>query len=146
MSVGNGQSGTFCHTLSWLQRRLPAFNDLTADIGTSFISFHLFASLSPKPPSPPLAAEGAPQRSEVPQRVTHLNIGVQVVSLCFFVLAGQLTAAEEPDDQRRDTRTKSLKLSLSQVRGRKASRRQESVVDETGSEWSLMDFNVFVFF
>lgn len=87
-----------------------------------------------------------PQRSEVPQRVTHLNIGVQAVSLCFFVLAGQLTAAEEPDDQRRDTRTKSLKLSLSQVRGRKASRRQESVVDETGSEWSLMDFNVFVFF
>lgn len=146
MSVGNGQSGTFCHTLTRLQRRLPAFNDLTAHISTSFISFHLFASLSPKPPSP-LAAEGVParlpQRSEVPQRVTHLNTGVQAVSLCFFVLAGQLTAAEEPDDQRRDTRTSSLKLSLSQVRGRKASRWQESVVDETGSEWSQMDFVFF---
>lgn len=63
-----------------------------------------------------------------------------------FVLAGQLTAVEEPDNQHRDTQTKNLKLSLSQVRGQKASRQQENVVDQTGWELSLMNYKVFFIF
>lgn len=74
VSVGNRQSGTFCNSLPRLQRPLSPFNDLTAHINTSFISFHLFASLSTEPPSP-LAAECVPsrlpQRAEVRQRACH---------------------------------------------------------------------------